>query len=282
MDTLKEQLKDLYSKDLKQRSNWYSPAAEAYNKVRPRYPQILVDQVIELAQITANTRILEVGCGPGIATVSFAKLGCSILCIEPNPDFCQLAQKNCQSYPNITIKNTSFEEWELESENFDIVLAASSFHWIPPEIGYPKAADSLKDKGYLILLWNKELQPEYEVYQSLSASYQKYAPSLYKYEDQETQEAILKQLGEMSIDSEKFDNFITKNFRTEVNYTLDDYLMLLTTYSPYFKLEQQIKNDLFSELREIIQKKCGEKIKLFYSSAFHVMHKKVGSADIIE
>jgi hypothetical protein len=125
------------------------------------------------------------------------------------------------------------------------------------------------------LLWNKELQPEYEVYQSLSASYQKYAPSLYKYEDKETQEAILKQLGEISLDSGKFDNFVTENFRSEVNYTIDDYLMLLMTYSPYFQLEQQIKNELFSELKEIMQNKCGEQIKLFYSSVFHLMQKSL-------
>jgi hypothetical protein len=69
MNSLKEQLKDWYGKDLGQRSNWYSPAAEAYNKVRPPYPQILVDQVVELAQISANNRIFEVGCGPGIAVL---------------------------------------------------------------------------------------------------------------------------------------------------------------------------------------------------------------------
>ncbi|MEM8779911.1 MAG: class I SAM-dependent methyltransferase, partial [Cyanobacteria bacterium P01_G01_bin.49] len=194
MDDFKEHLKTCYGKDLEQRSSWYSPAAQAYNKVRPHYPQNLIDRVVKLANITANTRILEVGCGPGIATVSFAQLGCSILCLEPNADFCKLAQENCQSYPNVTIQNTSFEEWELKDQKFDIVLAATSFHWIPPEIGYPKAADSLKDKGYLILLWNKELQPDYEVYQQLLVSYQKYAPFLSRYEDQTIQREILKQL----------------------------------------------------------------------------------------
>ncbi|MEA5535172.1 class I SAM-dependent methyltransferase [Crocosphaera sp. XPORK-15E] len=274
MKDLKEQLKDWYSKDLGERSTWYSPAAEAYNKVRPRYPQKLIDRVVELTQITSNTRILEIGCGPGIATVPFAKLGCSILCLEPNLDFCKLAQKNCKSYPNVIIKNTSFEEWKLEPKTFDIVLGASSFHWIPPEIVYTKAFASLKDDGYLLLLWNKELQPDYEVYQNLANIYQKDDPSLKRYEDRETQENILKQLGEMSIDSGKFENVITEIFNTEVNYSIDDYLLLLNTYSPYLQLEKQLKNDLFLDLKKILEKTCGEKIKLSYLSSFHLNKKK--------
>lgn len=57
-------------------------------------------------------------------------MGCSIICLEPNPDFFQLAQHNCQPYSNVEIQNTSFEEWELKPFEFDAVLAASSFHWI--------------------------------------------------------------------------------------------------------------------------------------------------------
>jgi SAM-dependent methyltransferase len=78
-----------------------------------------------------------------------------MVCLEPNPDFYQLAQKNCKHYPNVELQNTSFEEWGLEADRFDAVLAASSFHWIPSDVGYSKAAKALRENGYLILLWNK-------------------------------------------------------------------------------------------------------------------------------
>ncbi len=157
MEDQKQTIISYSSRDLEQRKNWYSLAAEAYNKARPRYPQDLIHQVVEVAQLSTDSKILEVGCGPGTATVSIAQLGCSIICLEPNPDFFQLAQQNCQPYSNVEIQNTSFEEWELKPFEFDAVLAASSFHWILPEVGYPKAANALKENGYLILLWNKEL-----------------------------------------------------------------------------------------------------------------------------
>ncbi|MEH2182581.1 class I SAM-dependent methyltransferase [Nostoc sp.] len=273
MENLKQAIISYSSTDLKQRKHWYSPAAEAYNQARPCYPQNLISQVVELVQLSTDSKILEVGCGPGTATVGIAQLGCSVICLEPNPDFFRLAQQNCQPYSNVEIQNTSFEEWELKPFEFDAVLAASSFHWISPEVGYPKAANALKENGYLILLWNKELQPSYEVYQSLSQVYQLHTPSLDRYEDQKTQEHILRQLGNMSIDSGQFKNLRTGQVISEVTYTVDEYLTLLNTYSPYIKLDPETKESLFLGLRRCIEDNFGGSLQLSYISAFHIAQK---------
>ncbi|MDZ8262578.1 class I SAM-dependent methyltransferase [Nostoc sp. ChiQUE01b] len=273
MEDLKQAIISYSSTDLEQRKHWYSSAAEAYNQARPRYPQDLIRQVVELAQLSTNSKILEVGCGPGTATVGIAQLGCPIICLEPNPDFFRLAQQNCQPYSNVEIENTSFEEWKLKPLEFDAVVAASSFHWISPEVGYPKAANALKQNGYLILLWNKELQPSYEVYQSLSQVYQLHTPSLDRYEDQKTQEYILRQLGNMAIDSGQFKDLISGQVISEITYTIDEYLTLLNTYSPYIKLDPETKESLFLGLRRCIEDDFGGSLQLSYISAFHIAQK---------
>ncbi|MBW4633450.1 MAG: class I SAM-dependent methyltransferase [Iphinoe sp. HA4291-MV1] len=273
MEDLKQTIISYSSRSLEQRKNWYSPAAEAYNKARPRYPKNLIHQVVEIAQLSTNSKILEVGCGPATATVAFAQLGCSMFCLEPNPDFFQLAQQNCQPYPNVEIQNISFEEWTTEALGFDAVLAASSFHWISPEVGYPKAANALQESGYLILLWNKELQPCYQVYQRLSEVYQVYAPSLDRYEDRETQEDILRGLGKIVIDSGQFKDLISGQVTSEVTYTVDEYLTVLNTYSPYLKLDPQTKNALFAGLKHRIEHEFGGSLQLSYISAFHIAQK---------
>jgi cyclopropane fatty-acyl-phospholipid synthase-like methyltransferase len=83
MKDLAQEIRSCSGRDLEERKHWYSPAAEAYNKARPHYPQALVQQVIEIAQLSSESTLLEVGCGPGTATVSFAELDCSITGIEP-------------------------------------------------------------------------------------------------------------------------------------------------------------------------------------------------------
>ncbi|MGB8702482.1 MAG: class I SAM-dependent methyltransferase [Thermosynechococcaceae cyanobacterium] len=205
-----------------------------------------------------------------MATLPFAELGCSMLCLEPNPDFCHLAQQNCKSYPNVEIQNCAFEEWILEPGRYDAVLAASSFHWIPPEVGYPKAAAALRPSGHLILLWNKELQPQYDLYQRLSVVYDRYAPDLKRdYEDSETQLAILNELGQMAIESGSFKDRVSGHRVSEVAYTVEQYLMLLNTYSSHLQLEPQQKQTLFAGLQQVLEHN-GPSIPLSYVSAFHI------------
>jgi protein-L-isoaspartate O-methyltransferase len=267
---LKKMISSYSDRSLEQRKNWYSTAAEAYNKARPSYPKELIQQVVEIAQLSSNSKILEVGCGPGTAAVTFAQLGSSMVCLEPNPDFCQLAQQNCSKYANVEIQNKSFEEWIPDTDRFNAVLAATSFHWIPSNVGYPKAAKALQENGYLILLWNKELQPCYEVYEQLSKVYQVHAPFLDRYENRETQEKILQGLGQIVKDSDQFKNIVSGCFESKVTYSVDEYLTLLTTYSPYLQLAPQIKEGLFNGLRDKIENNFGGSLQLSYLSAFNI------------
>ncbi|MBW4623066.1 MAG: class I SAM-dependent methyltransferase [Cyanosarcina radialis HA8281-LM2] len=270
---LKETISSFSSRDLEQRKNWYSPAAEAYDRARPSYPEEVINRVAAIANLSSDSKILEVGCGPGTATVGFARLGCSILSLEPNPDFYKLAKQNCQQYSNVEIKNIAFEEWAIEPDRFDAVLAASSFHWIPSDVGYPKAAKALRENGCIILLWNKELQPNYETYQRLSEVYQLHAPELDRYEDREMQESILKGLGQIAIDSGQFKNVVAGYIEPELTYTADRYLTLLNTYSPYLKLDPQTKKTLFEGLKTLIERDFDGHLELSYISAFHVAQK---------
>jgi protein-L-isoaspartate O-methyltransferase len=259
---------DLSSKTLADRKNWYSPAAEAYGLARPPYPIEVIQQVTELAGLTDRSVMLEIGCGPGTATVDFAPVVGSIDSLEPNRDFYQLAQTNCAAHHNVRFHNQAFEEWQSE-QKFDAILAASSFHWIPAAIGYPKAASLLKENGALVLLWNKELQPSWEVYQQLAPVYQKFAPQLDRYEDRQTEADVLRQLGQMSIDSGYFGNLEGGEVRVALTYEVDRYLTLLNTYSPYLKLDAGIRGALFAGLAEVIGD-LGGSIDLQHTSAFHV------------
>jgi SAM-dependent methyltransferase len=262
------------NKALEERKTWYSSVADAYNRTRPRYPQTTIDRVLEFAQLPADAAILEIGCGPGIATVSFAQLGYSMLCLEPSLDACQLARENCVTYPKVEIQNSTFEEWQLEPDRFDAVLAATSIHWIPREVAYPKAADALKENGILILLWNAGVFPQDEVASALKAVYQNHAPELMKqYEDLEEQSETLNKFGQLAIESHRFKDLIYEQQICKMTYNTDDYLTLLSTYSPYLALEPHNRTALFAGMRETIDRQFGGSLQLSYICAFHLARK---------
>jgi SAM-dependent methyltransferase len=270
---LRQTLKAIAARGLADRKSWYSPAAAAYNAARPQYPSELIDEVAQVAQLSSRSRILEIGCGPGTATTAFAQLGCRMVCIEPNPEFCASTITNCRPYPLVEVINTSFEEWELEPEAFDAVLAASSMHWIPAEIGYAKASRALRRDGHLILLWNKELQPSESMQNAMSAAYQRHAPALGRYQDAATQDRILAGLGGMMLDSGWFGRLSTATVETTVVYTADQYIALLGTYSAYLQLDLSTRSALFAEIRHCILERGAGEIRLSYRSAYHAARK---------
>ena len=104
--------------------------------------------------------------------------------------------------------------------------------------------------------------------------YQVHAPFLDRYEDQATQEKIVQGLGQIITDSGQFQKVVQGTFRSEVVYTIDEYLMLLNTYSPYLKLEAAQRAILFEALREKIEQNLGSRLPLSSLSAFHVAQKR--------
>lgn len=262
---------------LEQKKHWYSEVAKAYNQVRPRYPKTLIDRAVELAQLPSQATILEIGCGPGIATVEFAKIGFSMVGLEPSQDACQLAQLNCIAYPNVKIVNTTFEEWELESNKFNAVLAATSMHWVSPEIRYQKSAEILQDKGSLILLWNTPPHPNDEVCNLLDKVYQIHGPSIPKsarYQAIETYQINFKEMGQDVTNSGLFKDLVSEQLVCEASYSVDNYLALLSTMSPYIKLDSQQRDSLFAGLREVLERYCIENLQTCYLSALQIARVK--------
>ncbi|MER3436044.1 MAG: SAM-dependent methyltransferase [Leptolyngbya sp. ERB_1_1] len=270
-----EVLNEYSTKDLEQRKVWYSPVVEAYDRARPRYPKLLIQRVVEVAQLSAGSKILEVGCGSGVATVDFARLGYAIDAVEPNLEFCRLAEQHCAAYPQVKIIPQTFEEWQVEHGKFQIVLAANAWHWISSDIKYVKASEALQNKGALVLLWNMSLEPSREVHQVLNEVYQQIAPSIApQYEGKETQEEILQGLGKLIGDSGLFDSPVTESIACEQTYDVERYLALLSSYSQYIALDAFMREALFSGLRSAIDQQFEGKIQLFNLAACQIAKKR--------
>ncbi|MGC1309673.1 MAG: class I SAM-dependent methyltransferase [Phormidesmis sp.] len=248
------------------RRQWYSEAARAYSWARPRYPDDLVEQVISQLQLQQSLAassvlgsILEIGCGPGIATVAFASKGFRIQAIEPSAAACKLAQLSCQEYGDrITIHNHTFENYSLNNQQFDAVLAATSFHWLSPEIACKKSAAALKPGGSLILLWATPPQPGADLCQYLQPVYERYGLDDLGREQQRDRayyqgnfEMFAKTVGNSG-------HFQPSPVEIETHhsiYSIEKYLALLSTLSGYIALETQRREELLTELGDRLAEK---------------------------
>lgn len=73
----------------------FDQIAGAYGVSHPGYPEALVD-VVSYASLKPGAPILEVGCGTGQATKSFATRGLQIVAIDPGSEMVRAARESLE------------------------------------------------------------------------------------------------------------------------------------------------------------------------------------------
>lgn len=230
----------------------FDRTAKLYDEVRPGHPEQLIEDVISLSGIAPGGRILEVGCGPGKATIPFAERGYAMVCVELGQELAALAAKNCRPYPAVRIQNVSFEDWPLEREAFDLVISAQAFHWIPPEIGYPKVAAALKRTGSMALFWNLYPGSDTDFFRALQKVYEREVPELAHPPAKFHPEELIASTSREICDSGLFGEVVVKRYPWSERYTTEQYLKLLNTYSNHLNLPDERRRGLFQGVGELI------------------------------
>jgi SAM-dependent methyltransferase len=119
--------------------------AERYDRVRPRYPQALIDRI---AAASPGRDVLDVGCGTGIASRQFQAAGCTVLGVDPDEGMAGFARQR-----GLQAEVAKFEDWDPAGRTFDAVVAGMTWHWVDPLAGAAKAAQVLRPGGRLALFW---------------------------------------------------------------------------------------------------------------------------------
>jgi SAM-dependent methyltransferase len=247
----------------------FEEVAEVYDQVRPSYPEDLVEDILALSGIPPEGRILEIGCGPGNATIPFAQRGYRMVCIELGKRLAALAAKNCRAYPNVEIRNIALEDWPLEEKAFDLALSADVFHWIPPEIGYPKVARALNDSGSAAFFWNVPVDPKTDWSRAIEEVYRKRAPHVENPDKSFTVDWVIGIIKDNFRQAGCYGEVNVKQYRWSEVYTSEQYLKLLRTYSGHRDLDEDTRGKLFADIRDVIERFGGTVTKPMLVALFH-------------
>jgi len=252
----------------------FENVADLYDESCVNYPDELAEDIVSYSGIPPGGRILEIGCGTGNATVLFGKRGFRILGLELGQRLAVLAAKNCRFYPWVEIRNQAFEDWELEENTFDLLIAADSFHWIPPEIGYPLAAKTLKDKGSAAFFWSVPVDPQTDWSREIDSLYQMLTPDFPHPDRRFTTRWMREVIIENFKASKCFDVPTIKQYSWSEKITAEKYIKRLKTFSMHDDVDQKIRDKLYASIFEVIQSYGGKVMKPQSVMLFHAKLKR--------
>ncbi|MEY4669559.1 MAG: hypothetical protein RL518_2258 [Pseudomonadota bacterium] len=131
----------------------FDTIADDYDRYRESYPADFITDVLSTIPQRAPGRLCEIGCGSGQATIRLADIGFDITCVEPGGRLLDLARKRLERHSNVSFVGSPFESAELRLGEFDVVFAAQSLHWVPPQFRFARSAELLKPSGYMLAVW---------------------------------------------------------------------------------------------------------------------------------
>jgi SAM-dependent methyltransferase len=124
----------------------FGPAADLYDRIRPRYPQAALRWILTDVPAAASSVVVDLGSGTGILTRQLEALGYHVIPVEPD------AGMRAKAGPGA--RAGTAEEIPLPDGSVDAVLAGQSYHWFDHPRAHAEIARVLGPGGIFAPIWN--------------------------------------------------------------------------------------------------------------------------------
>ncbi len=253
----------------------FNEVPELYDRVRPTYPDELFADLVAITGMGSRSSVLEVGCGTGQATRSLAALGCSVTAVEPGAGMAALARERLAGLGNVEVENSTFEEWNDAGRRFDVLVAASSWHWVDPSVGWRRAHDVLRAGGWMALLGNVVVRRpgEPEVYAETADLHERFSPGNPGWGHPPLEEEV-RMTGEgwglVEDPGGLFGPTIVRWYPTVQWFDGAGFADLLRTTSLYRPLGSDVREPLLDAIAERVRTQLGDRVARRYLSVLRV------------
>jgi SAM-dependent methyltransferase len=253
----------------------FDEVAVEYDRVRPAYPDELVDRACKVAGIGSGDRVLEIGCGTGQLTRSLLARGLCVTALEPGDRLIRVAGKNLKDVGDVEFLHARLEDTQLTRGSYEAVFSASAIHWVDPDQSWRKIAHALAPGGTLALIQYLGLQEQRSVddQEALLSALRRHAPEIAatwpKYRDLDRTIAGVQEhhrnvadawawLGSYDIGrdyaADLFEDLQLATVPTLIERTADELCAMLGTMSFWARLSPEQREALANENRALYER----------------------------
>ncbi|HEY7143879.1 MAG TPA: class I SAM-dependent methyltransferase [Streptosporangiaceae bacterium] len=249
----------------------FDTAAGLYQQARPEYPAELFDALVALAGLRPGDRLLEVGCATGKASLPLARRGFALTCVELGASLADLARRNLSGFAAEVI-TADFETWQPPAgSRFDLVFAATAWHWIDPALRYRKAWELLRPGGHLAFWGAMHVFPDNgdPFFSEIQDVYNAIGEGLHDDWRWTRPGELADERAEMQQDG-LFTGAVIRHFDWEVRYTAARYIQLLDTFSGHIAMADWQRDRLYGEITRRLAARPGGLLRRHWGAALHV------------
>jgi SAM-dependent methyltransferase len=254
----------------------FDSAASLYHQARPEYPAALYDEVMRAAGLRAGDTALEVGCATGKATLPLARRGLRITCLELGAALAAEARRQLAPFPQAEVIHANFETWQPPAgTRYDLVFAATAWHWIDPATRYRLAWDRLRPGGHLALWSQHHVIPDggdpfftdiQDIYDEIGEGLPPGTPFLKPGQVPDDRAEIE--------GSGLFGDVLVRQFDWETIYDADQYIALLDTFSGHIAMARWQRDRLYGEIRRRLAQRPGGRLRRHWNAVLHVARRR--------
>jgi SAM-dependent methyltransferase len=253
----------------------FNEVPELYDRVRPGYPDELFADLVTITSMDEGSSVLEVGCGTGQATRSLVALGCPVTAIEPGAELAALARQRIATFCNVNVETSTFEEWDDRGGRFDVLVAASAWHWVDPSIGWQRAHDVLHPGGWMALLGHVVVRRpgEPEVYAETADLHERFSPRNPGWGHSPLEDDVRttdEGWGTVDDPGGLFGPPIVRWYPTVQWFNGDGFADLLRSTSLYRRLDRDVGEPLLDAIAERIRTRMGDRASRRHLSVLRV------------
>jgi SAM-dependent methyltransferase len=257
----------------------FDASADRYQRARPEYPPALFDSLIEFAQLQPGDQLLEIGCATGRATIPLAERGFAITGLELGPLLAAAGRRNLDRFENVVVVEADFEQWAAPHDTrFDLVFAATSWHWIDPAVRHRKAWEVLRPSGHLAVWRENHVFPTggdpffreiQEVYEEIGEGLPADGvwPTPEDLEDLEDQREEIEASG-------LFEDVHARRFDWATTYDASGYIDLLDTFSGHIAMEPWQRDRLYTEIRQRLARRPDGRLRRHSGAVLYVARRR--------
>ena len=252
-DTVRGRVDSMMMQDVHQNS--FDGIAAQYARARPVAPREAFDCIA--AWIPPPATALEIGCGPGSATLCLVERGYRVHAVELGAHLAERARRRLSGHP-FTVEVGRFEDAALEPESFDLIAASAAFHWLDRDQALAQMALALRPGGGVALFWTqagRELSdPDFGA--ALNDLYRDHAPGLQSNPAVLAQQAIDAAGAALGADPH-FADLEEHRFTEALEFDAPRFIDMLGTYSDHALLDSASRDRLHAAITHLIDARFG-------------------------